>query len=64
MNGCCVDSACNEKTCMDLPDGETCGVCVSWRRCNAFGFSSNKQRRDCDFFPRKFRRAERNGEKT
>jgi hypothetical protein len=58
--GCCLDrrlgftSGCTPATCMNLPDGQTCGGCAHLGRCVAFGFTSGPDRRVCDFFPRRF----------
>lgn len=60
QNGCCVDKryggshACKESTCMDLPEGKTCGDCSHIERCLAFGFTKGRDRVSCDFFPRRF----------
>jgi hypothetical protein len=58
--GCCVDRelgykhGCTEKTCMKLPEGKTCGDCIHIKRCLAFGFTKSEERKECDFFPRRF----------
>jgi hypothetical protein len=56
--GCCADrkygKGCNESTCMNLPEGKTCGDCAHKRRCLAFGFTSSEGNTSCDFFPRRF----------
>lgn len=57
-HGCCVDGSCSEKTCMQLPQGESCGTCKHFDRCKAFGFTPDANRTDCDFFPRSFLRKE------
>ena len=54
MQGCCADKACTPKTCMDLPDGKTCGDCVHIKRCKAI-FGHTETDTVCDWFPRKFR---------
>ena len=54
MQGCCYDKACTKDTCMDLPEGETCGTCYHLPRCSAFGFTSSAENKNCDFFPRRF----------
>ena len=52
--GCCMDKACNENTCMNLPENKTCGDCVNIKICKAvYGHTENDTY--CDFFPRKFR---------
>jgi hypothetical protein len=52
-HGCCVDKACGDDTCMQLPEGKTCDNCCHKRRCFAFGFSE-PNRTYCDWFPRRF----------
>lgn len=52
---CCVDSQCNAATCMNLPEGKTCGDCFHIRRCRMFGFTSSEKNKHCDFFPRRFK---------
>lgn len=52
-HGCCVDKACNERTCMALPEGKTCGHCVhEYRCCTIFGHRPTDTY--CDWFPRRF----------
>jgi hypothetical protein len=55
--GCCVDRkygcGCTDETCMNLPDGKTCGDCVHLRRCVAI-FGHKPEDTYCDFFPRRF----------
>ena len=52
-HGCCADKACNDKTCMELPAGKTCGHCVHERRCcTIFGHTPTDTY--CDWFPRRF----------
>lgn len=53
MQGCCVDKACNPGTCMDLPDGLTCGDCFHEERCCAI-FGHVPEDTYCDWFPRRF----------
>lgn len=52
-HGCCADKACNDKTCMELPSGTTCGDCRNLPRCVAFGVTSSDST-SCDWFPRRF----------
>jgi hypothetical protein len=52
-HGCCDDKACSEKTCMELPDGKTCGDCRNFRHCAAF-YAHKPTDTYCDFFPRRF----------
>lgn len=58
MHGCCVDKAygkgCTPETCMQLPEGKTCGDCVHIARCKAI-FGHVETDTYCDFFPRWFR---------
>jgi len=58
MNGCCADkpygTGCNDKTCMSLPDGNTCGSCKHFERCNKL-FGAESADTNCTFFPRRFR---------
>lgn len=52
--GCCVDKKCDTESCMNLPDGKTCGDCMHARRCIAmFGHTATDTY--CDFYPRRFR---------
>lgn len=53
--GCCVDKACTEHTCMDLPAGTTCGDCAHKRRCLALGYTGSETATTCSFFPRRLR---------
>lgn len=53
-HGCCTDRACDAQTCMQLPAGKTCDVCVWFYRCSIFGFTTAGSD-SCDFFPRRFR---------
>ena len=53
-HGCCADKACNDKTCMELADGKTCGDCANFRHCAAF-YAHQATDTYCDFFPRRFR---------
>lgn len=53
-HGCCVDKACTDATCMELPEGKTCGHCVhEYRCCLMFGHTPTDTY--CDWFPRRFR---------
>ncbi len=52
-HGCCADKACNDKTCMDLPSGVTCGDCRNFRHCEAM-YDHKAADTYCDFFPRRF----------
>jgi hypothetical protein len=58
MNGCCADkpygTGCTPRTCMQLPEGETCGTCAHHARCQML-FQCEASRETCDFFPRRFR---------
>ncbi len=57
MLGCCVDKkygkGCTEETCMNLPEGMTCGNCFHVGRCTTI-FGSNADDTACSFFPRRF----------
>lgn len=53
MHGCCVDKACTELTCMELPEGKSCGDCVHERRC-CLMFGHVPTDTYCDWFPRRF----------
>jgi hypothetical protein len=53
-HGCCADKACNDKTCMELPAGKTCGDCGHFRHCEAF-YAHKATDTYCDFYPRRFR---------
>lgn len=55
--GCCIDKSCNSKTCMRLPQKETCGRCSRFDLCQKF-VGVNKDNRVCDWFPRRFVRVE------
>lgn len=54
--GCCVDKACTEATCMELPAGKTCGDCAHLARCVAI-FGHVPEDIYCDWFPRRYRPA-------
>ena len=60
-HGCCIDrkygKGCSDESCMELPEGKTCGDCVHIGRCIAFGFTRERERTYCDFFPRRFHEA-------
>ncbi len=52
-HGCCTDKKCTTETCMQLPEGKTCGNCRHELRCVAmFGHTSTDTY--CDWFPRRF----------
>jgi len=52
-HGCCTDKECTLETCMELPEGKTCGDCeFSETRSTMFGCKPSDTH--CDFFPRKF----------
>jgi hypothetical protein len=53
-HGCCADKACDDKTCMELPAGKTCGDCAHVRHCMAF-YAHTLTDTYCDFFPRRFK---------
>lgn len=53
-HGCCADKACNAQTCMELPQGKTCGDCVNFRHCQAF-YAHQADDTYCDFYPRRYR---------
>lgn len=55
--GCCIDEACTEATCMNLPEGKTCRDCAGFTRCQAF-LSLSGRETACDWFPRRFREKE------
>jgi hypothetical protein len=57
MQGCCEDKkygkGCTPDTCMNLPDGLTCGDCYHINKCSKiFGHTSTDTY--CDWFPRRF----------
>jgi hypothetical protein len=52
-HGCCLDHACTDETCMQLPPGATCGDCRHLARCDKL-FGRTGQEDYCDFFPRRF----------
>lgn len=53
-HGCCAAKHCTDKTCMELPQGMTCGHCVHERRCCLI-FGHKPSDTYCDWFPRLFR---------
>jgi len=53
-HGCCADKACDSNTCMELPQGKTCGDCFAFRHCAAF-YGRKATDTYCDFFPRRFK---------
>lgn len=55
-NGCCVDKACNKKTCMNLPQGKTCGSCIYSEYCKKLtGKNFCNSNISCDWFPRRYK---------
>lgn len=52
--GCCYDKRCTAETCMNLPDGRTCGDCFHIKRREAI-FGHVPSDTSCDWFPRRFR---------
>jgi hypothetical protein len=52
-HGCCVDKKCDSETCMNLPEGKTCGHCIHSLRCVAM-FGHVLTDTYCDFYPRRF----------
>lgn len=46
-------SACNEQTCMQLPDGLTCSQCVHIERCCKI-YGQKADANHCQWFPRRF----------
>lgn len=52
--GCCTDKACTSSTCMNLPEGQSCGGCAHFKRCVAL-FQCAPDNTTCDWFPRRFR---------
>lgn len=48
-----LDGRCTSHTCMNLPDGVTCGDCIHIKRCSAI-FGHEPEDRYCDWFPRRF----------
>jgi len=56
QQGCCVDKKCTPETCMNLPEGKTCGDCVHIHRCKAM-FGHVEADTYCDWYPRRFREA-------
>lgn len=59
--GCCTDKECTSATCMQLPEGKTCGTCAHHKRCQML-FQCEADRTYCDFFPRRFRSVETRSE--
>lgn len=53
LYGCCVDKACTDRTCMNLPAGTTCGDCAHKNRCLALGYTDSEDATSCSFFPRR-----------
>jgi hypothetical protein len=52
-HGCCTDNACTRETCMALPAGKTCAVCLHYHRCRWLIRISGRETW-CDWFPRRF----------
>lgn len=52
-HGCCADKTCTPETCMELPEGTTCGGCYAFEHCRAF-YGHTPEDTYCDFFPRRF----------
>lgn len=52
INGCCVDGACDEHTCMKLPD-VNCGECNHFKKCEKL-IKARGDRTSCDWFPRRY----------
>lgn len=52
-HGCCADKVCNDKTCMELPAGKTCGDCRHFGHCSVF-YAHEATDTYCDFYPRRF----------
>lgn len=52
--GCCIDSKCNENTCMNLPEDKKCGDCIHIIKCKMI-YGHIESDTYCDWFPRKFR---------
>ena len=52
-HGCCIDNVCTPDTCMELPEGETCGDCYHITVCYTFCGHEMKDTY-CDWFPRRF----------
>lgn len=57
-HGCCVDKACTDATCMELPQGKTCGDCAHVYRCTTM-FGHTAADTYCDWFPCRFREAKK-----
>lgn len=57
-HGCCTDKACTPETCMELPQGKTCADCVRINYCISLGVTDTA-RTSCDWFPRRFKDANR-----
>ena len=53
IQGCCIDKTYTRKTCMNLPDGFTCGDCFHETRCCSI-FGHKPSDTYCDFFPNRF----------
>jgi len=46
---------------MLLPEGKTCINCIYYKKCFAL-FGAYESRKDCDFFPNRFKEKENKGE--
>lgn len=57
-HGCCVDEACTEETCMELPDRKTCGDCYAFSYCSRL-CGHKETDTYCDFFPRRFKQSDK-----
>lgn len=51
--GCCIDGKCSEHTCMNLPEGVTCGDCIYSKVCFAM-YGHKPTDTYCDWSPRRF----------
>jgi len=53
-HGCCADKVCTPETCMTLPDGASCSMCVTATYCRKV-FGVDPANTWCDFYPRRYR---------
>jgi len=55
--GCCIDrrygKGCTKETCMNLPEGKTCGDCKFLWWCSKT-LGREPESTTCDYFPRRF----------